>query len=82
VFTDQPQEAAARLSAFGLSEGTPNMHPGQGTPCRRFYFQNAYLELVWVSSEVEIQTPRYPKNPVLGTIQVNANRLFTLWDLC
>jgi hypothetical protein len=57
VFTDRVQEAAARLSSFGLSEGTPNTHPGQGTACRRFYFQNAYLELVWVSSEVEIQSP-------------------------
>ncbi len=61
VFTDQPQEAAERLIAFGLSEGAPNTHPGQGTACRRFYFENAYLELVWVSSEEEIKSPAIQK---------------------
>jgi len=39
---------ADALRALGLSEGTPNTHPGQGTACRRFFFANAYLELFWV----------------------------------
>ena len=39
---------AERLVAFGLTEGEPNVHPGQGTACRRFFFRNAYLELLWV----------------------------------
>jgi hypothetical protein len=34
------------FAAFGLTEGAPNTHPGQGTACRRFFFRNAYLELV------------------------------------
>jgi len=32
---------ADRLAAFGLTEGTPNTHPGQGTACRRFFLGKA-----------------------------------------
>src|SRR5262249_12821990 len=46
---------ADRLRAFGLTEGEPNTHPGQGTACRRFFFRNAYLEVVWVHDPVEAQ---------------------------
>jgi hypothetical protein len=41
------------LIAFGLNEGTPNVHTGQGTANRRFFFQNAMLELIWVNDETE-----------------------------
>jgi hypothetical protein len=40
----------------GLLEGSPNDHPGQGTANRRFFFSNAYLELVWVNDPVEAQS--------------------------
>jgi len=56
IFTESPEEAANSLQKFGLTEGAPNIHPGQGTSCRRFFFENAYLELVWVSSEEEIKS--------------------------
>jgi hypothetical protein len=46
---------ADRLAAMGLTEGQPNRHPGQGTACRRFFFANAYLELLWVDSPEEAQ---------------------------
>ena len=45
------------LVAFGLTEGTPNSHPGQGTACRRFFFRNAMLELLWVNDESEARSP-------------------------
>ena len=44
------------LVRFGLREGPPNRHPGQGTSCRRFPFVNAMLELVWVSDVEEVQS--------------------------
>jgi hypothetical protein len=47
--------AAQALTQMGLTEGSPNTHPGQGTQCRRFFFENAYLELVWVSDREEAQ---------------------------
>jgi Glyoxalase-like domain len=50
------EEEARALAQFGLSEGTPNTHPGQGTACRRFFFRNAYLELLWVTDSAEAQS--------------------------
>ena len=47
---------AERLVALGLAEGSPNAHPGQGTACRRFFFANAYLELVFVADAAEAQS--------------------------
>jgi hypothetical protein len=49
-------EEARSLEQFGLSEGTPNVHAGQGTACRRFFFRNAYLELLWVTDPAEVQS--------------------------
>jgi hypothetical protein len=49
---------AALLLAAGFAEGTPNVHPGQGTACRRFFFRNAYLELLWVDDAVAARDPR------------------------
>jgi hypothetical protein len=46
---------ADELIRFGLREGTPNTHPGQGTANRRFNFTNAMLELFWVSDADEAQ---------------------------
>ena len=51
-------EEASALAAFGLTEGTPNVHPGQGTACRRFFFANSYLELLWVSNAGEARNRR------------------------
>jgi hypothetical protein len=47
---------ADALLALGLLEGSSNTHPGQGTACRRFFFENAYLELVWVSDPEEARS--------------------------
>ncbi|MSV27903.1 MAG: hypothetical protein EXQ52_04045 [Bryobacterales bacterium] len=48
--------AAGKLRQLGLQEGSPNWHPGQGTACRRFFFHNAMLELVWVENETEARS--------------------------
>lgn len=44
------------LKKFGLVEGTPNAHPGQGTANRRFFFRNAYLELLFLDNAAEAQS--------------------------
>lgn len=44
----------APLIAAGFREGPPNAHPGQGTACRRFFFENAYLEFAWIENEAEV----------------------------
>ena len=48
---------ADELVVFGLAEGTSNLHPGQGTTNRRFFFRNAMLELLWVHDEREARSP-------------------------
>ena len=46
---------AEHLVRFGLCEGPPNVHPGQGTANRRFFFANSMLELLWVENSAEAQ---------------------------
>ncbi len=55
IFTDIGAPAGDRLVDFGLTEGTPNIHPGQGTTNRRFFFHNVMLELIWVHNPEEAQ---------------------------
>jgi hypothetical protein len=31
------------------------VHPGQGTANRRFFFANAFLELLWIADEEEVR---------------------------
>ncbi|MEL6326874.1 MAG: hypothetical protein AAFQ61_08225 [Cyanobacteria bacterium J06626_23] len=48
--------AAKTLREFGLVEGTPNTHLGQGSANRRFFFRNFMLELLWVHDVEEART--------------------------
>lgn len=41
---------AEALIDFGLTEGSPNRHQGQGTANRRFFFRNAFLVQVNLGS--------------------------------
>ena len=43
-------EAEALIGA-GFVEGTSNIHPGQGTSNRRFFFEHGFVELLWVHDE-------------------------------
>jgi Glyoxalase-like domain len=47
---------AEKLVQFGLREGPPNQHAGQGTANRRFAFVNAMIELIWISDASEAQS--------------------------
>jgi hypothetical protein len=49
---------AEALLAQGFVEGSPNVHPGQGTANRRFFFGNFKLELIWVEDEAEARSER------------------------
>lgn len=48
-------EAEALLN-IGLLEGSRNVHPGQGTSNRRFFFHGGFIELLWVSNREEAQS--------------------------
>jgi hypothetical protein len=56
VCTTPRAKGAELLIRAGLVEGTPNHHPGQGTACRRFFFSNAMLELIWLENEAEARS--------------------------
>jgi hypothetical protein len=47
---------AESLIALGLSEGSPKVHKGQGTANRRFFFDNAMLELLYVTDGAEARS--------------------------
>lgn len=47
---------AQRLLAAGLSEGSGNRHPGQGTANRRFFFENAFIELLWIDDDAAVRS--------------------------
>lgn len=46
-----------QLRRLGFHEGEPNVHPGLGTACRRIFFENAYLELIWLEDRAEASAP-------------------------
>jgi Glyoxalase-like domain len=56
VCTTPGAPEAEKLVQFGLHEGSPNQHPGQGTANRRFSFANAMIELIWVNDAREAQS--------------------------
>jgi hypothetical protein len=45
------------LRAAGFEEGPGNVHQGQGTACRRWFFDNAYLELIWIEDRRAASSP-------------------------
>lgn len=58
ICVSQGAPEAEELIRFGLFEGPSNLHPGQGTANRRFFFTNAMLELLWVENPLEAQSER------------------------
>ncbi len=48
---------ADHLVELGFVEGSPNVHPGQGTANRRFFFRNVMLEFLWVADLMEVRSP-------------------------
>ncbi len=56
ICTRKGAAEAELLENFSLSEGSRNFHPGQGTANRRFFFQNAMMELLWLDNPSEAQS--------------------------
>lgn len=48
---------AGRLKALGLVENYRRDHPGQGTSNICYCFDNAFLELLWLTDEAEARAP-------------------------
>jgi len=56
ICVDKPAAEANQLKEFGLTEGTPSQHPGQGTANRRFFFQNSFIELLFIANQDELHS--------------------------
>jgi hypothetical protein len=67
VCTDPGGPEAEKLVQFGLREGPPNQHPGQGTACRRFSFANAMIELFWVNDGAQ-DAPCFGRDGLIGKV--------------
>ena len=58
IFSRSQGQEADELVDFGFSEGSSRVHPGQGTVNRKFYFENFFLEILWVENEEEARSER------------------------
>jgi hypothetical protein len=58
IFTDDNGKVADELVQFGLTEGSNRIHVGQGTTNRKFYFDNFFLEILWVHNVDEITSDK------------------------
>ena len=57
VWVEKGAPEAGLLVDAGFKEGEPNVHPGQGTANRRFFFNGLMLELIWVAEPHQVQDP-------------------------
>lgn len=53
ILVEPEARVADILVSMGMKEGAQNIHKGQGTSNRRFYFSNVMLEFLWVHDEDE-----------------------------
>ncbi len=56
ICVQHPTPAAVKLCEFGLTEGSANEHCGQGTANRRFFFRNAFIELLYLTNDADCQS--------------------------
>lgn len=56
VFSANKGQEANELLEFGFVEGSSRVHVGQGTTNRKFYFDNFFLELLWVIDQQEVSS--------------------------
>lgn len=56
IFSKNGGDEANSLIEFGFVEGSSRVHPKQGTRNRKFYFENFFVEILWVYNETEIRS--------------------------
>jgi len=81
IFSNNKGKEADELVKFGFLEGSNRIHNGQGTTNRKFYFENFFLEVLWVFNEEEIhQSP--VKETQLGKRAIYTQNGFSRFGLC
>ncbi|TCL53611.1 hypothetical protein EDC14_10772 [Hydrogenispora ethanolica] len=75
ICTEYKAPAGDLLIEFGLVEGSSNIHPGQGTANRRFYFHNLMVELLWVENKDEVQNERTRSMRLFERCRLSSNAI-------
>jgi hypothetical protein len=81
IFTDDNGKVADELVDFGLAEGSNRIHVGQGTTNRKFYFDNFFLEILWVHNVNEIASDKTKPMGLFQRAEYKTN-LFSPFGLC
>lgn len=81
IFSNNDGKEADKLVEFGFTEGSSRIHPGQGTINRKFYFENFFLEILWVIDETEIRSELTSKTKLWERSQFHKND-FSPFGLC
>jgi hypothetical protein len=81
IFTDDNGKVADELVDFGLIEGSNRIHVGQGTTNRKFYFDNFFLEILWVHNEAELKSEQTKPTGLWQRAEFKTNN-FSPFGLC
>ncbi len=73
IFSSNNGKEAEKLVEFGLTEGSSRIHLGQGTTNRKFYFENFFVEILWVINESEMQSELTAKTKLWERSQFESN---------
>lgn len=58
ICVNAPEEKAAILRNFGLTEGETNTHPGQGTANHRFFLSGFFIELLYIDNIEQVKSKK------------------------
>lgn len=81
IFTNDQGKVADKLVEFGFVEGSHRVHTGQGTTNRKFYFENFFLEILWVHNEKEINSELVKPTGLWQRAEYKRNE-FSPYGLC
>jgi Glyoxalase-like domain len=81
IFTDDNGKVADELVDCGFTEGSNRIHVGQGTTNRKFYFDNFFLEILWVHNVNEITSDKTKPMGLWQRAEYRNNR-FSPFGLC
>ena len=81
IFSNNNGKEADELLEFGFVEGSSRVHQGQGTTNRKFYFENFFLEILWVSDLQEIKSDLISPTKLWQRAEFKENN-FSPFGLC
>ncbi|WP_298311130.1 hypothetical protein [uncultured Aquimarina sp.] len=81
IFSKNNGKEADDLVSFDFVEGSSRIHRGQGTTNRKFYFENFFLEILWVIDEKEIQNETTAQTTLWERSQFKENG-YSPYGLC